>query len=131
MNFSGYAEFVNNQPSHSTTGAFQEGGAMTLFHSSVFFDGKCNLECNHAENGGAIHSTDSKLHVNGNITIAHNTATGNGGGVYLSTSKLNCQQESTIVLYNNRAMSKGGGLHAISSSIKASSNIEYIDIESY
>ena len=91
-----------------------------------FFYGECNLEHNHAENGGAILSTDSKLYVNGNVTIAHNTATGNGGGVYLSTSELNCQQESTFTLYNNTAVSKGGGLHAISSSIKASSNLAYL-----
>ena len=77
----------------------------------------------HAEDGGAIHSTDSKLYVNGNVTIAHNTATGNGGGVYLSTSELNCQQESTLVLLNNIASLKGGGLHAISSSIKAASSV--------
>ena len=61
--------------------------------------------------------------MNGNVTIAHNTATGNGGGVYLSTSELICQQESTLVLLNNIASHKGGGLHAISSSIKAASSI--------
>ena len=49
------------------------------------FDGECNLEHNHAENGGAIHSTESKLYMNDNVTIAHKMATGNGGGVYLST----------------------------------------------
>ena len=105
------------------SGDFQEGGAITLFQSNVFIDGVCNLEYNHAENGGAIHSTESKLYVNGDVTIAHNTATGNGGGVYLSTSELNCQQESTLVLLNNIASHKGGGLHAISSSIKAASSI--------
>jgi predicted outer membrane repeat protein len=127
MTFSGYAEFVNNQPSKIFT-AFQEGGAITLFQSNVFFDGACNLEHNQAENGGAIHSTESKLYVSGNVTIAHNTAIGNGGGVYLSTSELNCQQESTFVLNNNVAVNKGGGLHAISSSFKASSIILELDV---
>ena len=38
MSFSGYAEFVNNQPSIRTcTGTFQEGGVITLFQSSVVF----------------------------------------------------------------------------------------------
>ena len=73
-----------------------------------------------------LHSVDSKLYVNGNVTIAHNTATGNGGGVYLSTSDLNCQQKSTFVFYNNMAMSKGGGVHALSSSINSFSNIIYL-----
>ena len=117
--FTGNATFVNNTPSQTTSGDFQEGGAITLFQSKVFFDGVYNLEHNHAENGGAIHSTESKLYVKGDVTIAHNTATGNGGGVYLSTSELNCQQNSTFILWNNTASHKGGGLHAISSSIKA------------
>ena len=88
-----------------------------------FFNGACNLEHNHAENGGAIHSTDSKLYMNGNVTIAHNTATRNGGGVYLSTSELYCQQKSTFELFNNTAAHKGGGLHAISLFIKATSSV--------
>ena len=125
ITFTGYATFVNNTPSQTVSGDFQEGGAITLLQSNVFIDGVCNLEHNHAENGGAIHSTESKLYVNGDITIAHNTATGNGGGVYLSTSELNCQQKSTLVLLKNIASHKGGGLHAIGSSIKAASSSTY------
>ena len=121
ITFMGYARFENNQPPQTITGDFQEGGAITLFQSNIFFDGSCNLEHNLAENGGAILSTESKLYVNGDVTIAHNTATRNGGGVYLSTSELNCQQKSTFVLFNNTAVHKGGGLHAIGSSIKATS----------
>ena len=125
ITFMGYARFENNQPPQTITGDFQEGGAITLFQSNIFFDGSCNLEHNLAENGGAILSTESKLYVNGDITIAHNTATRNGGGVYLSTSELNCQQKSTVVLFNNTAVHKGGGLHAIGSSIKATSAITW------
>ena len=118
--FTGYAKFVNNQPSLYTTSNIQEGGVVTLFQSNIFFYGKCNFEHNWAENGGAIQSTDSKLHLNWNVnlTIAHNTAISNGGGVYLMNSELNCQRKSTFVLYNNTAAHKGGGLLAISSSIK-------------
>ena len=127
ITFTGYVTFVNNTPSQTVSGDFQEGGAITLFQSNIFFDGECNnLEHNHAENGGAIHSTESKLYVNGDVTIAHNTATGNGGGVYFSTSELNCQQESTLVLLNNTASHKGGGLHTISSSIRAAAALSYI-----
>ena len=121
VTFGGYATFVNNQPLKTTSRDFQEGGALTLFQSNVFFYGECDLEQNHAENGGAIHSTESKLYVNGDVTTAHNTATGNGEGVYLSFSELNCQQKSTFGLFNNAAVNKGGGLHAISSSIRATS----------
>ena len=126
VTFRGYSVFVNNQPPNTTTGTFREGGAITLLQSNVFFDGECNLEHNHAKNGGAIHSIDSKLNVNGDVTTAHNTATASGGGVYLSTSELNCQQKSTFVFYSNAAMFKGGGLHAISSLINASSNLRHL-----
>ena len=128
ITFSRYAIFVNNKPPQPTAGDFQEGGATTLLQSNVFFDGACNLEYNHAENGGAIHSTESKLYVNGNVTIAHNTATRNGGGVYLSTSELNCQQKSTFEFFNNTAIHKGGGLHATSSSIKATFSYSWPDL---
>ena len=121
ITFIGYVELVNNQLTQTAAGDFQEGGTITLIQSSVSFDGACKLEQNHAENGGAIHSTDSKLYVNGRVTIAHNIATRNGGGVYLSNSELICQQKSTLALFNNTALHKGGGLHVISSSIKAAS----------
>ena len=122
ITFMGYAKLVNNQPQQTTTGDFQEGGAITLFQSNVIFDGSCRLEHNHAENGGAIHSTEGKLYVTGS---AHNTATRNGGGIYLLNSELNYQQKSTIVLFNNTVVHKGGGLHATSSSIKATSTYKY------
>ena len=69
--------------------------------------------------------------MSGNVTIAHNTATGNGGGVYLkSTSELNsyCQPRSIrfFVLHRNTATNNGGGVHAISSSIKVNSLTIYI-----
>ena len=63
--------------------------------------------------------------MNGNVTIAHNTATGNGRGVYLSNSEFNCQLKSSFELINNTAEYKGGGIHAISSSInKVTSSID-------
>ena len=66
VNFSGYIKFVNNQSPkfNKTTDTVQEfeGGAITLFQSNIIFiDGNCRLEHNHAENGGAIHSTESRL----------------------------------------------------------------------
>ena len=126
ITFSGFALFVNNKPaSFKPSYNFQEGGAITLFQSNVFFDGECNLKHNHASYGGAIYSRESKLYVNGNVTLAHNTATGSGGGVYFSGSELNCQRKSTFILFNNTAAHKGGGLHAVRSSIKAASDIEY------
>ena len=134
ITFSGFAKFAKNQPSKITTDdlvIFESSGALALFQSNVFFNGVCYFEHNRAGNGGAIHSTESKLYVSGNVTIAHNTATGNGGGVHLSTSEINCQLKSTFVLYNNTAAYRGGGIHAISSSIEASHNVGFYDIRVY
>ena len=119
VTFTSYAMFLNNKPPHTAKDNFQEGGALTLFQSNAFFAGTCIFEYNLAENGGAILSIESKLYLNGNVTIAHNTAVRNGGGVYLSNSELSCRQGSTFKLVGNTAAHKGGGLHAISSSIKA------------
>ena len=119
VTFGGHVEFKNNHPRLVTTRTFQEGGAITLVQSNVYVNGDCNLYHNHAENGGGLLSTESKLYVNGHVTIAHNTATRNGGGISLSNSELICVRKSTFLLSNNHAEYKGGGLHAISSSIKA------------
>ena len=105
---------ITNPASQTASGDFQEGGAITLLQSNAYFDRECNLEHNHAENSGAMRSTESKIYVNGDVTLAHNTANETGGGVYLSNSELNCRQKSTFVLWNNTAVHKGGGLHAIS-----------------
>ena len=122
ITLTGHDKFIHTKPPQTTVDTFQEGGAITLFQSNIFFSGACILEHNSAENGGAILSTESKMYVNGEVIIAHNTAARNGGGVYLSNSELNCQKRSTFVLYNNTAIHKGGGLHAISSFIKATSS---------
>ena len=88
------------------------------------------LEYNQAENGGALLSIESKLYVTGNLTIAHNIASRNGGGVHLTESEVNCLSDSTFLLVNNTATQKGGGIHAISSYIKANSTLkvtQYVD----
>ena len=121
----GQVRFVNNQPPQTATGGIQEGGAITLFQSNAFLDGVCDLQHNHAKNGGAIYSTESKIYMNGNVTIKRNTAIINGGGIYLSNCELNCQHNSILDIVNNFAVHKGGGLHAVSSSIKSTSTLIY------
>ena len=119
VTFRGDAMFKNNTPPNTTTqsGDIQEGGAITAFKSNIRFDGRFYCMHNQAENGGAIHSTESKLYVNGRVSIENNRATSNGGGVYLSSSELNCKPKSTLTLFNNTASHKGGAIHAVSSSI--------------
>ena len=54
--FTGYAMFVNSQPPQTASDDFQEGGAIIILQSNVYFDNyrACNLEHNHAEIGGTI-----------------------------------------------------------------------------
>ena len=101
---------------------YQEGGAITGFQSSIFFDGSCTISNNSAENGGAIYLTQSKVNVLGRVQLKNNSATANGGGIYLYQSELNCQKESTLKFIGNKASKKGGGLHAISSLIQVNFN---------
>ena len=122
VTFIGYGVFASNKPSTSNT-KFQEGGAVTLFQSNIFFDGAYSLEHNLAKSGGAVQLSESKLYINGHVSITNNTVIENGGGIYLSNSELNCQQKSTLVLSSNTATLKGGGIHAISSSVKATATI--------
>ena len=127
ITLTGYYVFERNRPPVTTANAdfYQfEGGAMTLFQSNVFFNGMCSLEHNIAENGAAILSTESKLYVNGDLAVAHNRATRNGGGIHLTNSEVNCQEGSNITFFGNFATHKGGGIHAISSSIKAISSVD-------
>ena len=123
--FAGYSRFVNNTQPVTATGSFQEGGAMTLFQSSLFLYGTCHFEHNLAENGGAIFSSTSKFYVNSDVNIAHNRATGNGGGVYLLSSELTCHQNSKFTLFSNAASNKGGGIHTVSAEIKTVSSTEW------
>ena len=98
----------------------EEGGAITAFHSEIIFKGNSTLNHNLAHTGGAIHATESKVYVHGNITVANNRATQTGGGVYLYQSELTCQIKSrvTVKVVGNDAIEKGGGVHAVGSSIK-------------
>ena len=43
ITFMGYVVFINNHPQkpNSTSGTLQEGGALTLFQSNAYFNGKC------------------------------------------------------------------------------------------
>ena len=118
--------FENNQPAQSTMPEFEEGGAVTLFQSNMFFDGYCYFQYNFANNGGAIRSIESKIVVNGRLSIEHNRASGNGGGVYFLNSEINYQRLSIFKLVNNTATYKGGGIHAVSSSVKAASDHIYL-----
>ena len=118
VSFMGYIYFVVNYQINAQYGNNLEGGAVTVFRSVInFADGACNIFYNHAENGGAIRSSESKVYVTGHLTVTHNSANVNGGGIYLYSSEMNCTGCSLQLLHNT-AKSRGGGIHAIASIIK-------------
>ena len=123
ITFMGNVRFLNNCQPLATimNNYFQEGGAATLVQTNAYLDGISSFEHNHAENGGTIFSIESKFYVTGNVSVVHNMANKNGGGFYLMDSELNCLDNSTFILLNNTAEHKGGGVHAISSSVKITS----------
>ena len=119
--FKGITIIANNLQytlSQSTTMS-SEGGGITAFQSTVDFEGIVDLKRNSATNGGAISSVSSKLYVNGNTSILQNIATDSGGGIYLYQSELICKNMSYLTLIENNAAGRGGGIHAIGSTISS------------
>ena len=118
INITNYTKIISCVALKSESSVFQEGGALTAFQSEILLYGICSLVHNSAESGGAIHATESKVFVFGETMIDSNKATQTGGGVFLYQSELYCGSRSILKLLNNSALKKGGGIHAISSSIK-------------
>ena len=120
LTFNGNATLVKCSPLRPLNDIiiYNEAGVITAFQSFIFFKGKSTLMHNTAENGGAIYATESKLYVYGELKFANNTATKNGGGVYLYQSEVNCQEPSILILLGNSANERGGGIHMISSIIR-------------
>ena len=111
--------FTNNTQPNSRHRQTKEGGAITVIHGELKFYGNSLLTDGKAESGGALKAIGhSKVHVFGNVTIANNTATDAGGGIYLSNSELICWKGSTLKIQNNTARGKGGGMSATGSHIE-------------
>lgn len=125
-----YTEFINCSPLIFNKTAFPEGGAVTVIQSEIVFNGFCTIMYNEAKNGGALYASASKVYVKGGkVTIANNTATETGGGIYLYQSELNCQDDSTLNISGNSAIERGGGVHAVSSTIIVESFSTLISVQ--
>ena len=82
----------------------------------MIFTGVSNLSNNQARSGGAISATESKIMTYGELIIANNTATvSSGGGIFLHQSDL--EIEGDCIISCNYAMTRGGGIHATSSTV--------------
>ena len=115
------------------------GGAIFCTASSIFFYEICTLTDNHAQRGGAVYLYDyvvqlreTQYHVahGATVIIANNTASYDGGGMYLGPQcSLTLHSQSTLHILENSALQYGGGIYALPlSSINAAS--KYYNINS-
>ena len=118
ITLSGCARFFNNSPPVNTTVNFKEGGALTLYQTMLNLQGEIRFEHNRAEIGGAIIATESEIYLNDQVYVVNNSASISGGGLYLAQSELFSLQDSNLTVSRNNATERGGGIHAVSSSIK-------------
>ena len=94
-----------------------EGGALTVIRGVIVIEGTSKFHNNTAENGAAIHATNSDIHISKTVIIANNTARYNGGGLYLYQSRMQCKSFCSLTLAGNRALHSGGGIYAVSSTV--------------
>ena len=111
VTFSGKSVFMNNTgyPLNSTS-EFSEGGALTLYHSTVEFTDITTMMHNQADSGGAITAFFSIMNLQGDTTLEHNAATSSGGAIYAYKTNFNVMDKVNIT--GNIADEKGGGMHA-------------------
>ena len=119
VTFDGYASFKNNEffnhkISQMLTESDNQGGAITSFHSQLYFMGHITVENSPATDGGAILAISSRVWVNGTMNLAYNAAMNSGGGIYL--------EGATLEIFGNCRMSqnqarRGGGILASASTI--------------
>ena len=132
LTFSMSVSMTNNSPQLNSSNpeervtlqTFPEGGAVTALQANVAVEGVCSLSHNHAQSGGALYISESKMHIYGEMTVAHNMATDSGGGISLHQSGLNCYNSyCTLNLIENKSGHKGGGIYATSSFFSAENEV--------
>ena len=107
------------------------GGAVHLSKANLtFVSGNSTIFGNVANNGGAIHTSESMvlLEIYSQTKVDANSANNNGGGLYLTNCELKVKGDSFYIT-RNRAERSGGGLHADNSSIIFEETVHFIDNE--
>ena len=100
----------------------QKGGVITSFQSTIIFaSGSTSHFSNSlARDGGAISALESTIIIYGETTIANNNITtianSSGGGISLKQSRLDIRGRCN---FENSTAERGGGIHAMSSTIAA------------
>ena len=108
------ATIENNTATRNGGGVYIAGGAFTLTNGIIGTSGKGNS----AANGGGVYANGGTFTYS-NGTIAYNTATTNGGGVY---SKVNFTLPASKSINNNSA-ANGGGVYVAGGAFTCKGNI--------
>ena len=114
----GYTRFENGRESiANNTGITQEGGAITSLLSNMILAGTTALVYNEAKYGGAVLAIESAISLSGQTVISNNTASAEGGGIYLHQSTLELIRVQFTCFLSHNTATLGGGIYAISSTI--------------
>ena len=117
IDFIQFSNFCNNKQRKQcyNTKKYKLGGAITSIWSTVQFKFTARFLGNKSlKGGGAILVTESRLYTNSRISFSYNFAK-DGGALYLDSSTFICIEMCAFI--GNRALSKGGAIHAINSVI--------------
>ena len=116
LTLEGHVNIANCTPflTNSQAIPINEGGAITIFQSSVKFNENLTLMKNYAENGGALFISESRVSFSGMFTISNNHVSQAGGGIYLYHSRLNIQGQCRI---SDNEAREGGGIFGVGSTI--------------
>ena len=116
------------------------GGAISSDQSEIFINAGVVITNNTATSGGGIFLRESTLFVNEPLEIYHNTAHKDGGGIYAYSSRVEFQPvmrdrdgrplpgPNTQSEIAHNIAENGGGIHAVSSTIKLTQS--YVNIDS-
>ncbi len=132
IEFNGPTTLSNNR------GVF--GGAISADQSQIYINTEGVIITNNtATSGGGIFLRESTLFVNEPIKIYHNTAHQDGGGIYAYSSRVEFQSVQMVGAYGDplppnkqseiahNIAENGGGIHAVSSTIKLTQSHVNID----
>ena len=115
--------FARNTSSNGDGGAICASSCTINMEPGVVVGGS-EANANSAKNGGGIaFEGGATLHSLGEIEVSHNTATSNGGGIYLKSDKVtnSLQLASGDVVRSNTAKN-GGGIYIVGSVNQATLN---------
>ena len=120
LTFSGNTKFLKCMEPHYkklliVDASTHQGGAITVYDSTLLLTGISQFLYNQASYGGAVLASESTIIMFGETVFSNNIAVNNsGGGLYLHQS--NIKVKGNCIISKNYA-TRGGGIHASSTTV--------------